>query len=130
MNPVTGGAFTGAWTAPLRDIDVLQAAENQATATSVLFAIELKHQDKPLLIVTDVARDTVSKVIPLSPALFGGANGPRLGQYTAANQAVIALSPDAGRVGGEAPINVLVDLAAVRRARSPASTSGPMARAP
>ena len=110
MNPVTAQAFTGVWTPPIRDIDIQQAAENQATSTSVVLAIELKKQDKPVLIVSDIARNSFAGVFHLDPNLFGGADGPQLSQYTAANKAVIALSPDAGAVGGQAPINVLVDL--------------------
>jgi hypothetical protein len=110
MTPVTAQAFTGVWTPPLKDIDVLQVAENQTTSTSVLFAIELKKQDRPVLLVSDIARNTFTNVIHLDPNLFGGADGPQLGQYAAANEAVIALSPDAGTVRGQAPLNVLVDL--------------------
>ncbi len=110
MNPVTGNRFTGSWTPPLRDIDVLQAGENQITANSILFAIELKKQDNPVLIISDVAADTFGNVIPLDPNLFCGCNGPQLGQFTSANQAVFALSPDGGAVGGSAPLNVLIDL--------------------
>ncbi len=110
MNPVTSQQFTGKWTPPIADVDVLQGAENQATSTSVLFAIELKNQDKPDLFVSNIAANTFSNVIHLDPNLFGGADGPRLGQYTAGNEAVIALSPDAGRVGGIPPVNELIDL--------------------
>jgi hypothetical protein len=112
MSPVTANKFTGKWTPPIKDLSVLQAAENQSTGTSVLFAIELKNNDNPDLIVSNVAANSFSNVIHLDPNLFGGANGPQLGQYSAANEAVIALSPDAGAVGepGEAPINVLIDL--------------------
>jgi hypothetical protein len=110
MNPVTTHKFTGSWTAPIKDIDVLQAGVNQTTSTGALFAIELKKQDHPDIIVSDIATNTVGKVIPLDPNVFGGGNGPQFAQDTATNQAVIALSPDGGRVGGEAPINVLVDL--------------------
>jgi hypothetical protein len=112
MNPVTANKFTGKWTPPIKDLSVLQAAENQSTGTSVLFAIELKHKDKPDLIVSNVAANSFSNVIHLNPNLFGGADGPQLGLYSAANEAVIALSPDAGAVGmpGEAPINVLINL--------------------
>lgn len=85
-------------------------AENQATTTSLLFAIELKNHDQPDLIVSNIAANTFSSVIRLDPVLFEGADAPQLGQYTAANQAVLALSPDGGRAGGVAPINVLVDL--------------------
>jgi hypothetical protein len=111
MNPVTAGKFTNVWTPPIRDIDVLQAGVNQDTSTSALFAIELKKQDNPLIVVSDVAKNTIAKVIHLDPNLFGGGNGPQFGQDTTTNQGVFALSPDGGRVGGAAPVNVLVDLA-------------------
>jgi hypothetical protein len=109
MNPVTANKFTGSWTPPVKDSDVLGYAENQATTTSVFFAIELKNQDNPDLVVSNVAANQ-STVFHLDPNLFGLADGPIVGQYTAANQGVIALSPDAGAVGGLAPINVLIDL--------------------
>ncbi|HEY6325907.1 MAG TPA: hypothetical protein VIW73_05240 [Candidatus Cybelea sp.] len=111
MNPVTAGKFTNVWTPPIRDVDVLQAGVNQTTSAAALFAIELKKQDNPLVVVSDVAKNTIAKVIHLDPNLFGGGNGPQFGQDTTTNQAVIALSPDGGRVGGAAPVNVLVDLA-------------------
>jgi hypothetical protein len=125
MNPVTAGAFTGAWTAPIDDIDVLQAVENQTTATGLLFAIELKHADKPDLIVTDIARGTISNTIPLDPDLFGGADSPVLGQYFPANAAVIAVSPDAGAVHGKAPLNVLIDLKTGAQTRFSGYNNGP-----
>ncbi len=110
MNPVTAQKFTGSWAPPIRDIDILQAGVNQTTSEAALFAIELKKQDRPDIVVSDIAKNTVGKVIHLDPNLFGGGNGPQFDQDTATNQGVIALSPDGGRVGGEAPINVLVDL--------------------
>lgn len=125
MNPVTANAFTGAWTPSITDVDVLQGGENQVTATAVLFVIELKHADKPDLIVTDVARNTISNTIPLDPNLFGGADGPVLGQYTAANAAVIALSPDAGTVHGAAPLNVIIDLKSGKTTRFSGYDNGP-----
>ncbi len=108
--PVTAGKFTGNWTPSIADVNVQQGAENQTTSTAVLFAIELKNQDKPDLFVSNVAANTFSNVIHLDPGLFGGGNGPQLGQYTSANEAVFALSPDGGRVGGAPPVNVLIDL--------------------
>jgi hypothetical protein len=110
MNPVTTNAFTGAWAPPVKDIDVRQASTDQESSTAVLFAIELKKQDKPLLLVSDVASGTFTKVIHLDPGLFGLDDGPQLGQFTAANEAIIALSPDAGTVGGDPPLNVIVHL--------------------
>ncbi|MBV8373055.1 MAG: hypothetical protein JOY69_07315 [Candidatus Eremiobacteraeota bacterium] len=125
MNPVTQEQFTGKWTPPIKDVNVEQGAENQATSTSVLFAIELKNQDKPDLFVSNIAANTFSNVIHLDPNLFGGADGPQLGQYTAANEAVFALSPDGGRVGGEAPVNVLIDLATGKSTQFTGYNSGP-----
>jgi hypothetical protein len=110
MNPVTANKFTGAWTPPLKDVDIQLVAENQATSSSVVYVIELKKQDVPDLIVSDVGANTFSNVIKLDPNTFGLEFGPQLGQYTAANLAVIALSPDGGTVGGEAPVNYLIDL--------------------
>ena len=110
MNPVTANKFTGSWTPPPKDIDIQLAAENQATSTSVVYAIKLKQEDAPVLVVSDVANNTFSNVIKLDPNSFGLEFGPQLGQYSAANQAIIALSPDGGAVGGEAPLNYLIDL--------------------
>ena len=110
MNPVTAQKFTGDWTPPVKDIDVLQSGVNQDTATAVLFAIELKKQDDPILVVSDVAANTFTKVIRLDPNLFGLGNGPKLSQYTSANKAVLAVSPDGGAVFGAAPVNVIIDL--------------------
>jgi len=110
MIPVTAQQFTGAWTPPIHDIDVLMSVENQATSKSVMFAIELKNQDQPDLIVSDIAANTFDHIYHLDPNLFGGGNGPQLSEFNAANEAVIALSPDGGRVGGAAPLNVLIDL--------------------
>lgn len=110
MNPVTAEKFTGSWTPPLKDVDIKLAAENQANSASVVYVIELKNQDNPDLIVSDVANNTFGKVIQLDPNYFSLGNGPQLGQYAAANQAIMAESPDGGAVGGEAPLNYLFDL--------------------
>src|SRR5436309_385672 len=102
MNPVTAQKFTGEWTPPIKNVDIQQVAENQTTSTSVLFAIELNRQDFPVLFVSDVAANTFSKVIKPDPFLFSLCNGPQVGQFTAANQAVLASSPDCGTRGGKA----------------------------
>jgi hypothetical protein len=110
MNPVTTNAFTGTWKPPVKDIDVRQASTDQDASTAALFAIELKNADAPLLLVSDVAAGTFSKKIALDPGLFGLNDGPQLGQFTAGNEAILALSPDSGAVGGDPPLNVIVDL--------------------
>lgn len=123
--PVTGGKFTGNWTPSIADVNVQAGAENQATTTAVLFAIELKNQDKPDLFVSNVGANTFSNLFHLDPNLFGGGNGPQLGQYTAANEAVFALSPDGGKVGGAPPVNVLIDLQTGKQTQFNGYNNGP-----
>jgi hypothetical protein len=111
MNPVTAQHFTGTWTPPVNDINIEGAPENQATSTAVFFAIELKKQDAPIVFSSNVAANTFSKVIALDKNLFGYCTLPQTGQYLPGNDAIFALSPDCGEVGGQAPLNVVVDLA-------------------
>jgi len=125
MNPVTANKFTSTWTPPVKDIQVELVAENQATSTDVLFAIELQKQDKPDLIVSNVAANTFGKVIHLDPNYFSLGNGPQLGQYASANEAVIAESPDDGEVGGVAPINYLFDLTTGKSTQFNGYNNGP-----
>jgi len=125
IDPVTAEKFTGHWTPPVQDIDVLQGAENQTTSTSVLFAIELKNQDNPDLVVSNIHANTFSNVFHLDPNLFGGADGPQLGQYTSANEAYIALSPDGGRVGGQPPLNVIINLQSGNETKFSGYNNGP-----
>jgi hypothetical protein len=108
--PPTQHKFTGKWTPPLNDIQVEEQAPNQTAPSTAMYAIELKKNDIPDLIVSNVANNTFSKVIRLSPSLFSLGNGPQLAEDTKTNQAVFGLSPDYGRVGGDPPINVLYDM--------------------
>jgi hypothetical protein len=107
MDPVTEHRFTGPWTPPVKDFDVVQNADNQSTSTSVAYGIDLKHQGKPALVVSHLARDE-SKLIHLDPNTFR-VGLAQVAQDTATNQAVLAAST--GAVGGPPPINALVDLA-------------------
>jgi hypothetical protein len=125
VNPVPAHRFTGVWTPPIGDVNVESLAENQATGTSVAFAIELKQQDRPVLFVSNVAADTFSLTIHLDANLFGLADGPQLGQYTAGNEAVMALSPDGGAAGGQAPLNVLFDLTTGKSTQFSGYNNGP-----
>ena len=125
VNPVPAHAFTGVWTPPVSDVNVESLAENQATSTAVAFAIELKQEDRPVLFVSNVAANTFSLTIHLDPNLFGLANGPQLGEFTAGNEAVMALSPDAGTVGGQAPLNVLFDLTTGKSGQFSGYNGGP-----
>lgn len=111
MNPVTGNKFTGDWTPPLKGLIAQQMSSDQASQTSLLFALKsAKAGEDPVLVVSDVAANTFTNIIKLDPNLFCGCDGPLLGQFTSANKAAFALSPDGGAVRGEAPVNVLVDL--------------------
>jgi hypothetical protein len=111
MNPVTANKFTGDWTPPLKGIIIEAMSDDQASQTTSVFALEsLKDNETPVIVVSDIASNTFTKVIPLSVAAFGVNTNPQFAQYSAANQAVIALSPDGGAVGGKAPLNYLIDL--------------------
>ena len=109
MNPVTANKFTCAWTPPIKNVDIQLAADNQAASTSVVYVIELDRQDAPELLVSNVAANTFSNVIPVDQK-FSLGTIPQLAQFTAANQAVLASSPDGGKRGGAPPLNGLVDL--------------------
>lgn len=108
--PVTGGKFTGKWTPPIKDIQVEFAGPNQTSDETAFFAIELKNQDVPDVFESNVAKNTFGKVYHLNPSEFSLNGQPQMAQDTATNTAVIATSPDGGRVGGEAPVNLLINL--------------------
>ncbi len=125
MNPATAGKFTGKWTPPVTDIQVEGAGPNQTTGKTAIFAIELQNDDVPILFSSNVAKNTFGKVIHLNPSTFSLGDGPQFAQDTATNQAVIATSPDGGRVGGEAPINVLVNLKTGKQTQFTGLNEGP-----
>jgi hypothetical protein len=125
MNPVTKNALTGQWKPPIKDIQLESMGPNQSTGTTAIFAIELKNQDVPDLFASDIAKNTFGKVIHLNPSSFSLGDQPQVAQDSAANQAVIATSPDGGRVGGEAPINVLVDLKTGKQTQFEGLNEGP-----
>jgi hypothetical protein len=110
MDPVTKNKFTGKWKPPVKDIQVEQAGPNQSTSTTAIFAIELKNQDRIDVFSSDVSTNTFGKIFHPNPNSVGIGDSPQFAQDTATNQAVIATTPDGGRVGGEPPINILIDL--------------------
>jgi len=111
LNPVSGKKITGKWTPPLHRIIMQQMSADQSSSVTSLFALtSLKQGEAPILLVADIATNTFSNIINLDPNLFGLCNGPHLAQYTAANLAYIAASPDCGAVFGQAPVNGLYDL--------------------
>ncbi len=111
LNTVSGKKFTGKWTPPFHGMILQQMSRDQSSAFTSVFALtSLKQQEEPVLLVADIAANTFSNVIHLDPNLFGLNTGPTLAQYTAANEAFFALSPDGGAVGGQPPLNVLINL--------------------
>ena len=126
MNPVTANKFTGKWTPPVNDIQVEEAGPNETASTTAIFAIELKNQDVPILFGSDIPKNTFGKVFQLNPSSFSLGDQPQVAQDTATDQAVIATSPDGGRVGGEAPINVLVNLKTGKQTQFEGLNEGPV----
>jgi hypothetical protein len=106
MNPVTARRFTGAWTSPVKNFDVIQGAVNQSTSTSVLYGIELNHHSDPALVVSDLTTGT-GTLIPLDRETFKVGSAV-VAQDTTRNDAVLAASN--GTVGGDPPIMALVNL--------------------
>ncbi len=125
VSPFTAGTFTGKWTPPIFDVDVQQGGQDPGSSTSVLFAIELKNTDVPDLFVSDIAANTFGKVIHLDPNKFSLGDQPQLASFVLNGDAVLATSPDAGTVGGAAPINVLANLSTGAVRQSNGYNSGP-----
>jgi hypothetical protein len=123
IDPVKGG-FTGKWTPPVKDIEVEAAGPNQTAGMTAIFAIELKKHDIPDLFESNVAKNEFGKVFHLDPRTFSLGNLPQLAQDTATDEAVIATSPDGGRVQGAAPINVLVNLKTGKQTQFPGLNNG------
>lgn len=110
MNPVTANKFTGEWTPPSKGIIMQAMSDDQASQTTSLFALKsLKHNETPIIVVSDIASNTFTNVIKLDDTFEGGTL-PQYAQYSKANQAVIALSPDGGAVHGDPPVTYLIDL--------------------
>jgi hypothetical protein len=125
MNPVTANKFTGKWTPPVKDIQVEAAGPNQTANATAIFAIELKNNDIPDLFASNIATNSFGKVFHLDPSSFSLGDQPQVAQDTATHQAVIATSPDGGRVGGEAPINVLINLRTGKQTQFNGLNNGP-----
>jgi hypothetical protein len=99
VNPVTAAKFDGNWAPPVKDLSVLEYAENQNTSTDVAYALELQNNDAPDLVVSDVADNKQIKVLHLDPNQFASVEFPQLAQDTVNNLAVIATSASAGHGG-------------------------------
>ena len=110
LAPVSKRKFDGPWSPAIKLFNVLEWAPNQSTATSVLFGYQRSGSDPLSLIVSDVGKDTVSKVIGLSSNDFALGTQPQLAEDTKNNLAVMASSPSFGAAGGPPPVISLVNL--------------------
>lgn len=110
LAPVTKNRMNGRWSASVKLFNVLEWAPNQSTSTSVLFGYQRSGSDPSELIVSDVAKNTVSKVIGLSSSDFSLGTQPQLAEDTVNNRAVMASSPSYGAAGGPPPVIFLIDL--------------------
>jgi hypothetical protein len=98
VNPVTVGKFNEKWRPPVKDLSVLQYAENQSTPTSVVYALELRNHDAPDLVVSDIAHHRQINLLHLDDD-FAPNTEPQLAQDTVNNLAVMATSPTGGHGG-------------------------------
>lgn len=110
MDPVTAKKFTGSWSPTIKLFNVLQWGVNQSTTTAVVYGYEREGSDTPKLVVSDIAANTVSKVIALNQNQFGLADSPQLAEDTVNDLAVLATSPSAGEAGGPPPVIATVKL--------------------
>ena len=110
MDPVTQKKFTGKWSPSVKLYNVLEWAPNQSTSTSVLFGYQREGSDATELIVSDVAKNAVSKVISLNQSDFTLGTQPELAQDTVNDLAVMASSPSYGAAGGPPPVITTVNL--------------------
>jgi hypothetical protein len=111
MNPATQPKFNGKWQPPGNsNFSVLEHAVNQTTSPSVVYGLELKHDDAPALIASDIATNSDSKLIKLNQQYFDPGDVPELAQDTVHDRAIMATSPDGGAAGGPPPIIATVDL--------------------
>ncbi|MBV9718701.1 MAG: hypothetical protein JOZ77_05250 [Candidatus Eremiobacteraeota bacterium] len=110
INPVSGQKFTGGWNPSIDLFNVLQWAVNQSTPTSVFYGYQREGSDTPKLIVSNVAKNTVSKVIALDSQQFALGAEPQLAEDTIHDQAVMATSPSYGAAGGPPPVIATVNL--------------------
>jgi len=110
MNPVTGQTFTGRWTPPDATNFLLnQIVDSQTTPTTVAMGTDF--MGRPRVFSTNVAANTFGPVIHLNGNTFGDGDAPQLAFDSVNDDAVIATSPDGGRVGGHVPVIAIVDLA-------------------
>jgi hypothetical protein len=99
------------WNSPIADFGIKQAAQNFDTSVGLLYGIRLADRDLPVLVVGDVAQNTISNVLALDPNSFGLSNGPQVAQDTIDDRAIVVTSLSSGAAGGSPPVIFTIDLA-------------------
>lgn len=110
LSPVTGMKFTGPWKPTIKLFNVVEWAVNQDTSTSVVYGYEREGSDAPKLVVSNVAANGPTTVIPLDANQFSLAASPQLAQDTVNGLAVMATSPSGGAAGGPPPEIATINL--------------------
>jgi len=110
LNPVTKNRLIGKWVPPLKLFNVLEWAPNQSTSTSVVYGYQREGSVPSELIVSDVGKNTLGKVISLSSTDFSQGTQPQLAEDTVNNLAVMATSPSFGAAGGPPPVIWTINL--------------------
>jgi hypothetical protein len=109
LNPLSGNAFTGTWTPPLNNDDILTTLSRaQGTTTTVFLGFENGGDDHTFVFSSDVAANTFGPRITLPDDPFFFSNAPLVAYDSRKNRAVVAASD--GAVGGPPPVIALVNL--------------------
>jgi hypothetical protein len=110
LNPLSSRRFTGTWTPPLAQDDILTYVSRlQGTSTTLFLGFENGGDNHTFMLASDVAANTFGSkfVLPDDPFFFS--NAPLVAYDSKKNRAVIAASE--GAVGGPPPVFEIIDLA-------------------
>ncbi len=109
INPVSANKFTGTWTPPLAQDDILLGmSRNQGGTTNAVLAFENGGNDNTFVFGTNVAANTTGPFVTLTNPVFFFSDAPVVAYDSKTNQAVVVAST--GAVGGPPPVIDLVDL--------------------
>jgi len=110
LNPLSKNAFTGSWTPPLQNDDlILAVSRNQGQPNSAVLAFENGGDDHTFVFGTNIAANTTGTFVTLTNPAFFFSNLPAVAYDSKKNRAVVAASD--GTVGGPPPVIALVNLA-------------------
>lgn len=109
LNPMGANKFTGKWTPPLANDDIiLGVSRNQASTTTAVLAFENGGSDSTFVFGANIGANTSGPIVTLTDPVFFFSDAPVVAYDTKTNQAVVVAST--GAVGGPPPVIALVDL--------------------